>query len=140
MFLCDNQWKFINVFSTLTLKPILPVTTLFFRKSCFSLRTSYKELIWCTNYRNVHIRTFFKRWSFLWRCFFPVSILKNTFFTEHLQKCFLKLIFFEIQKEPPEVFCKYVFLKLGQNSLENTCDGVSFLIKSHANFIKKTPT
>ena len=50
------------------------------------------------------------------------------------------VIFFEIQKEPPEVFCKYVFLKLGQNSLENTCDGVSFLIKSHANLIKKTPT
>ena len=47
-----------------------------FRTFCFSLRTSYKELIWCTNYPNVHVRTFCKRWSFIWRCFFAVSILK----------------------------------------------------------------
>ena len=52
-------------------------TTLFFRKLCFSLRTSYKELICCTKNSNVHIFTFCKRWSFTWRCFFPVSILKT---------------------------------------------------------------
>ena len=46
---------------------------------CFSLRTSYKELIWCTNDPNAHIRTFCKRWCFIWRCFFPVSILKKRF-------------------------------------------------------------
>ena len=51
---------------------------LFLRKSCFSLRTSYKELIWFTNHPNVHIHTFCKRWSFI-RCFFPGSILKNVF-------------------------------------------------------------
>ena len=50
-------------------------TILFFWKFCFSLRASYKRLIWCTNYLNVHSRTFCKRWSFIWRCFFPVSIL-----------------------------------------------------------------
>ena len=54
---------------------VLPVTILFFWKFCFSFRTSYKELIWRTNDPNVHIRTFCKRWSFLWRCFFAVSIL-----------------------------------------------------------------
>ena len=54
---------------------VLPVTNLFFWKFCFSFRTSYKELIWCTNEPNAHIRTFRKRWSFIWRCFFPVSIL-----------------------------------------------------------------
>ena len=38
-----------------------------FWRFCFSLRTSYKELIWCTNDPNVHTHTFRKRWSFsLW--------------------------------------------------------------------------
>ena len=30
---------------------VLPVTILFFWRFCFSLRTTYKELIWCTNYQ-----------------------------------------------------------------------------------------
>ena len=47
---------------------------LFFCKYCFSLTTSYKELICCTNNPNVHICTFCKRWRFIWWCFFPVSI------------------------------------------------------------------
>ena len=46
-----------------------------FWKFCFSLRTSYKEFIWCTNDPNVHIYTFRKRWSYIWGCFFPVIIL-----------------------------------------------------------------
>ena len=58
-------------------KGVLPVTTLFFWKFCFSLRTSYKELICCTNNPNAHICTFYKRWSFIWRCFFRVSTLKK---------------------------------------------------------------
>ena len=57
----------------ITKNGVLPVTT--FWKFCFSLRTSYKEFIFCTNYPNVHIHTFRKRWSFIWLCFFPVSIL-----------------------------------------------------------------
>ena len=36
----------------------LPVTALFFSKFCFSLRTSYKELIYCTKNPNAHICTF----------------------------------------------------------------------------------
>ena len=56
---------------------VLPVTTLFFWKFCFSLRTSYKELICCTNYPNAYICTFCKCWSFIWQCFFPVSIFKS---------------------------------------------------------------
>ena len=47
-----------------------------FSKICFSLGTSYIELIWCTNHPNVHIHTFRKCWSFTLGCFFPVSILK----------------------------------------------------------------
>ena len=60
----------------ITKNGLLSITTLFFRKFCFSLRTSYKVLIWFTNHLNVHIHTFRKRWGFIWGCFFPVSILK----------------------------------------------------------------
>ena len=49
----------------------------FFWAFCFSIRTFYKELIWSTNYPNVHIHTSQKCWSFIWGCFFPVSILKT---------------------------------------------------------------
>ena len=72
---------------------VLPVTTLFFRKFCFSLKTSYKELIWCTNDPDAHIRTFYKRWSFIWRCFFPMSILnvvvKEVWYNKNLMIKFL---------------------------------------------------
>ena len=34
-----------------------------FLKILFQLKNSYKELIWCTNGPNAHIRTFCKRWS-----------------------------------------------------------------------------
>ena len=53
------------------------VTTLFFWKFSFKLRTPYKELIWCTNDRNAHICTFCRRWSFIRQCFSPVSILNK---------------------------------------------------------------
>ena len=53
----------------------LRVTILIFWKFCFSLRTSYKELIWCINDLNAHIPIFCKHCSFIWRCFFLVSIL-----------------------------------------------------------------
>ena len=52
-------------------------TASFFRKFCFSLRTSCKESIWCTSNPNVQNLTFCKRWSFIWRCFFPVCIIKS---------------------------------------------------------------
>ena len=60
-----------------TTKNVLPVTALFFRKFCFSLRTSYKELIWYTNDPNAHIPTFCERLSFISRCFFPESNLNK---------------------------------------------------------------
>ena len=54
---------------------VLPVITLFFWKFCFSLRAFYIELICCTNNPKIDIGTFWKCWSFIWRCFFPMSIL-----------------------------------------------------------------
>ena len=36
----------------------LLLSALFFWKYCYCLINSYKELIWCTNYINVHIHTF----------------------------------------------------------------------------------
>ena len=55
---------------------VLPVTSSFFWRFCFNLRTSYKELIWCTNDPNAYTRTFCKHWNLIWWCFIPVSILK----------------------------------------------------------------
>ena len=53
----------------------LPVTIFFFLNFCVSIRTSYEELIWCINYPNIHIHNFCWHWSFISRCFFPLSIL-----------------------------------------------------------------
>ena len=55
---------------TYHIKRSLASNYFFFWKSCFSLRTSYIELISCTNNPNDHICTFCKRW-----CFFPESTL-----------------------------------------------------------------
>ena len=72
------EWKVQH--GPITKDGILPVTTLFFWKFCFKVRTSSKELIRYTSYPNAHIHTFCKRWSFIWSfiCFFPVSIFKQT--------------------------------------------------------------
>ena len=68
------EWKVQH--GPITKDGILPLTTLFFWKFCFRVRTSSKELIRYTSYPNAHIHTFCKRWSFI--CFFPVSIFKQT--------------------------------------------------------------
>ena len=67
---------------------VLPVTTLFFWRFSFSLRTSYKELIWCTNNSNAQIHTFCKRWSFIWQCCFLVSILKQEVYWKEKRSLF----------------------------------------------------
>ena len=54
------EWGVQN--GPITKNEVLPVINLFFRKFCFSLKTSYKGLIWCTNHPNVHIHTFWTRW------------------------------------------------------------------------------
>ena len=48
----------------------------FLKNFCFSLRNSYKEMIWCTNDPNVHIHIFRKRWRLILGGFLSVSILK----------------------------------------------------------------
>ena len=48
---------------------VLPVTSLVFWKFFYSLRTCYKELIWCTNHPNVCIQIFS-----LWVCYFPIFL------------------------------------------------------------------
>ena len=55
----------------ITKNKVSPVTALLFH----NLRTCYKELIWYINHPNARVRTFCKRWSFIWRDFFPVNIL-----------------------------------------------------------------
>ena len=68
--------RMVSTNGPITKNGVLPVTTLFFSKICFTLRALYKELILFSNYSNVHICTFCKRWSFIWQCFFNVGILK----------------------------------------------------------------
>ena len=72
------EWWLQN--GPITKNGVFPVTNFFFWKFCFSLRTSYKELFCCTSNPNAHICTFGMRWSFIWRCFFLVSILKSSWF------------------------------------------------------------
>ena len=62
----------------ITKNRILPVTTLFFGKFSFNLRTSNKQLIWCTSDLIVHITIFCIFRSFIWQCFFFVRILENS--------------------------------------------------------------
>ena len=68
------------------------------------------------------------------------SIQKHVRNITELREYLRKLILddFTVQKQAPEVFYKKVFLKVWQNSQENTCARISFLIKLQAcNFIKK---
>ena len=69
------EWRLLN--GPITKSGVLPGKSLFFWKTFSSFRTSYKELLWCTNYPNVHIRIFRKHWSLILGCFFPLSILKK---------------------------------------------------------------
>ena len=74
---------------------VLTGTAWFFWIFCFSLRTSYNELIRCTNDPNGYIRTFCKRWSFIWWCFFPVSILNNITWNKiYAKKVLLRAVLF----------------------------------------------
>ena len=50
------EWEVQN--KPITKNELLLVTTLFFRKFCFSLRTLYKVLMLCTNHPNDHIHYF----------------------------------------------------------------------------------
>ena len=56
------EWVVQN--GLITKNGVLPETTLIFWKFYFRLKASYKELIWCNNYPDVHIHTFRKHWSF----------------------------------------------------------------------------
>ena len=55
IFLRQIEWEVQNW--TITKNVVLPVAILFFSKFCFSIRTSYNELIWYANDSNVHIET-----------------------------------------------------------------------------------
>ena len=57
----NNKWEIQN--RPITKNWVLTVATSFFRKYYFSLRTSCKVLIWCTNDSIVDVHTFRKCWS-----------------------------------------------------------------------------
>ena len=76
----EIEWEVHN--GLITNDGVFLITTLLFWEFCFRVKITSKELIWCTNYPNIHIHTFRKRWSFIWGCFFPVSILKEFILSE----------------------------------------------------------
>ena len=66
---------------------------------------------------------------------FAIAIFHSKRIVGHVPKNLRKFFyqFLSLQKQPPEVFYKKkVFLEISQNSQENTCARVSFLIKLHA--------
>ena len=67
------EWRVQN--GPITKKGVLPATTLFFWKFCFSLKTWYKELIWCTN--QMSIFKFFKGAGILFESAFSLWISLN---------------------------------------------------------------
>ena len=83
-----------------------------FLKILFQLRTSYKVFVCCTKNPNAHICTFCKRWSFIWRCFSPVSILKNRFYL--IVDSFIKLLSNTIGKSSLNIV-KYPYLSPSGN-------------------------
>ena len=106
----------------------LAVTALFFWKIYFILRTFFKVLILCPNYRNVQIHTFHKRWSFKWGCVFPVSILKVSLLLFYIilsifMVLSFNMIFTELQNHV--LHCKFLIFimrkKKAQNRQEFTC-------------------
>ena len=71
----DRSKRMMSTKWTYHKNEVLPVTALFFWKCYFSLRISYKELIWCTNERNAHIRIFCRCLSFyIWRCLWSSTL------------------------------------------------------------------
>ena len=75
---------------------VLPITNLFF-ENFVSVRTSFKELICCTNNPNTHICTFCKRWSFIWRAFSLWVSLRTTILYKTDERLLLKTMFIWIQ-------------------------------------------
>ena len=72
--------RMVSANGPITKNEILTLCYFLFLTLCyflFQLNISHKELIWCTNDPNFYICTFCKCWSFIWQCFFPVSILKH---------------------------------------------------------------
>ena len=88
------EWWLQN--GPITKSGALPVTASFFWKIYSSFRISLKELIWCTNDPNVHIRIFRKCWSLILGCFFLVSILNFVYKIEVGSRHRFKLIYLDL--------------------------------------------
>ena len=72
-----------------------------FWKFHFSLRISYKELIWSTNYPNVHIHTFRKRWNLFDGGFsFWVSLAYSRSLEQEMAYFFALYLFYKVYIMP----------------------------------------
>ena len=64
---------------------VLPLTTVFFSRFCFSFRTSHKELIWCDNYVSIQFILFVSAGALLSEGDFPCEYpsVKNHYFDSY---------------------------------------------------------
>ena len=122
------EWWVQN--ASITKNGVLPVTALFFRKFCFSLRTSYKELILYTIDPNAHIPTFCKLFfdgAFLWLSLKAYLLWCRTLvYQENVSKLYRKFYLSSI-----------IFRFYRKNTLHSL--SFSFLMKSFQNKILATP-
>ena len=87
-----------------------------FLKFCFILRTSYKELIWCTNNPNADICPFCERWSFIWRWFsLWVSLRRKTTLKKQLQNNTFVIITCSVNIEKGPIAHKHTHKILSTN-------------------------
>ena len=77
LFLCKSALSVKN--GPVATNAVLPLTTFFFFIN-FSIRTSYKYLIWCTNLPSAHIGNFRKLFCLIWKCVYLWVSLTKTFF------------------------------------------------------------
>ena len=114
----------------ITKNGVLPVTALFFRKFCFSLRTSCKELILYTIDPNAHIPTFCKLFfdgAFLWLSLKAYLLWCRTLvYQENVSKLYRKFYLSSI-----------IFQFYRKNTLHSL--SFSFSMKSFQNKILATP-
>ena len=75
---------------------------------CKNLSERADLMIGCTNYPNVQIHSFRKRFSFIWGCFFHMSILKKIFFCFH----FINYLPTALRKNCFVTICQYKVLEI----------------------------
>ena len=124
---CPNTELFLVRIWTLFTQWYLLVQIIFINKKTLTFNVTTREkFLLCENCR-AHTFNFQKRMKSI---FFWTNFFYKKYPTKYVWHLTDTLVIFRSSR--PEVFCKKGFLKISQNSQENTCARVSFLIKLRA--------